>query len=385
MKEKQIINENYEYHAFCPYRICPLGAHIDHQFGVVTGFAIDHGISLDYDITNDGSVNVISNNVAGETSFNISDELIRRNDWGDFLRGVVYELKKKHTLNRGLTGALTGSLPIGGLSSSAALSLVFMSAICRANGIQPTDMEKILTAKAAENNFVGVNCGKLDQSTEVYSRKDSLLFLDTLDDSYELIPQPKTMKPYKIAVIFSGVEHRLAESGYNARQDECKAAAYSLMAYAKMQPSMLADARLRYVPREIFESFKDRLPETFKKRATHYYSEFDRTVAGAEAFRRGDIEEFGRLCFESGASSIDNYEAGSPELKTIFDIMRETDGIYGGRFSGAGFSGCLIAFVDPSFAESAENAIRRKYLARYPLLSDKFNIYYTSTADGCSL
>lgn len=385
MKAKQIINENYEYHAFCPYRICPLGAHIDHQFGVVTGFAIDHGISLDYDITNDGSVNVISNNVAGETSFNISDELIRRNDWGDFLRGVVYELKKKHTLNRGLTGALTGSLPIGGLSSSAALSLVFMSAICRANGIQPTDMEKILTAKAAENNFVGVNCGKLDQSTEVYSRKDSLLFLDTLDDSYELIPQPKTMKPYKIAVIFSGVEHRLAESGYNARQDECKAAAYSLMAYAKMQPSMFADARLRYVPREIFESFKDRLPETFKKRATHYYSEFDRTVAGAEAFRRGDIEEFGRLCFESGASSIDNYEAGSPELKTIFDIMRETDGIYGGRFSGAGFSGCLIAFVDPSFAESAKNAIRRKYLARYPLLSDKFNIYYTSTADGCSL
>ncbi len=378
------ISTEYELRAFCPYRICPLGAHIDHQYGVVTGFAIDHGITLDYRITENGLVNVASQNIAGNTVFNVGDSLTRRGDWGDFLRGVTHELKKKYCIERGVEGIISGSLPIGGLSSSAALAIAYMKALCTANALSPTDIEIILTAKSAENNFVGVNCGKLDQSCEVYSRRGSLLFLDTLDDSYELINQPPAMKPYKIAIIFSGIEHRLADSGYNARQDECKAAAYSLLAYAGMKYSSFADARLRYVPKDIFERYRTRLPEAFAKRATHYYSEFERTVAGADAFRRGDIEAFGKLCFESGESSITNYEAGSPELKTIFDIMRETDGIYGGRFSGAGFSGCLIAFVDPSFAEAASGNIRNKYLKKYPELKDRFKIYFTDTADGCS-
>ena len=131
----------------------------------------------------------------------------------------------------------------------------------------------ILTAKAAENQYVGVSCGKLDQSCEVLSKKNHLLYLDTKDDSYELIPTNETMKPYKVAIFFSGLERSLKNSKYNLRQDECKAAAYALMGYAGMDYDTFANTRLRDVPFEVFESYKDRLPELWRRRAEHYYSD----------------------------------------------------------------------------------------------------------------
>ena len=129
------------------------------------------------------------------------------------------------------------------------------------NDIHLEPMELILTAKAAENQYVGVSCGKLDQSCEVLSKKNHLLYLDTKDDSYELIPTSQSMKPYKIAIFFSGLERSLKNSKYNLRQDECKAAAYALMGYAGMDYGTFADTRLRDVPYEVFEAYKDHLPE----------------------------------------------------------------------------------------------------------------------------
>ena len=123
-------------------------------------------------------------------------------------------------------------IPQGGLSSSASVIICFLSALCKVNGIHLEPMEMILTAKAAENQYVGVSCGKLDQSCEVLSKKDHLLYLDTKDDSYELIPTSEKMKPYKVAIFFSGLERSLKNSKYNLRQDECKAAAYALMGFA---------------------------------------------------------------------------------------------------------------------------------------------------------
>ncbi len=168
-------------------------------------------------------------------------------------------------------------------------------------------MEMILTAKAAENQYVGVSCGKLDQSCEVLSKKNHLLYLDTKDDSYELIPTNETMKPYKVAIFFSGLERSLKNSKYNLRQDECKAAAYALMGYAGMDYDTFANTRLRDVPFEVFESYKDRLPELWRRRAEHYYSEFARAENGAELWRKGDLEGYGQLVFESGKSSIYSY------------------------------------------------------------------------------
>lgn len=243
----------------------------------------------------------------------------------------------------------------------------------------------IMTALKAENEYVGVSCGKLDQSCEVFSKKDHLLYLDTQDDSYELIPTSPLMKPYKIAIFFSGIERTLAGSKFNMRVDECRSAAYALKAYAGMEYGKFGETFLRDVPVEVFEQYKDKLPETWRRRAEHWYSEYDRVEKGAEAWRAGDIEAFGKLSFESGRSSIYSWETGSPELKELYDIMTQTDGIYGGRFSGAGFKGCCMALIDPSFEQSITQTVTDKYLSTFPELRGKYSVHICESADGVIL
>ena len=309
----------------------------------------------------------------------------KQNDWADCLRGATIALAQKYHLRIGLCGVIKGSLPIGGLSSSAAVIIAFLSALCKVNDIHLTEMEMILTAQKAENDYVGVSCGKLDQSCEVFSKKDHLLYLDTQDDSYELIPTPATMKPYKIAVIFSGVERSLAGSKFNMRVDECRSAAYALKAYAGLEYGKFKETHMREVPYEIYLAYKDKLPENWRKRADHWFSEFQRVEAGAEAWRRGDIEAYGKLSFESGKSSIESWETGSDELCKLYEIMCRTDGIYGGRFSGAGFKGCCMALIDPLFERSITEKITKEYLKAFPALEGKFSVHIGESADGVRL
>ena len=169
------------------------------------------------------------------------------------------------------------------------------------------------------------------------------------------------------------------------RVDECRSAAYALKAFAGMEYGKFNETFLRDVPVETFEKYKDRLPENWRKRAEHWYSEFDRVQKGAEAWRNGDIDTFGRLSFESGHSSIYSYETGSPELKTLYDIMTRTDGIYGGRFSGAGFKGCCMALIDPSFRESIERKVEEEYLREFPALRGKYQFVVCNSSDGIKL
>lgn len=372
--------------AFCPYRICPIGAHSDHQHGKITGFAIDKGIHIAYRPKKNGVIELCSLQFDRRAQFHIdSIPKEKQNDWADYLRGAALILSQKYPLTKGLCGVIEGSLPIGGLSSSAAVIIAFLSALCRVNNIHLTPIEMIMTAMKAENNYVGVACGKLDQSCEVYSKKNHLLYLDTKDDSYELIPENPMMKPYKIAIFFSGIERTLAGSKFNMRVDECRSAAYALKAYAGMEYGKFNETYLRDVPYEVYLQHKHRLPENWAKRAEHWYSEYLRVKLGAEAWRNGDIETFGRLSFESGNSSIYNYETGSPELKSLYEIMTGTDGIYGGRFSGAGFKGCCMALIDPSFEESIVNKVTEEYLKEFPMLKDKFSVHICSSADGVDL
>ena len=282
----------------------------------------------------------------------------------------------------GLSGVIEGSLPIGGLSSSAAVALVYLKALCHVNLIHPEPLELILISMAAENDYVGVNSGKLDQSCEVYSKKNHLLYLDTKTDEYELIPTHPDMKSYRIAIFFSGIERTLTGSKFNMRVDEARSAAYALMAYAGIEYGKFHEANLRAVPREVYEQYKERLPETWRRRAEHWYTEFDRVEQGAEAWRRGDLETYGKLSFESGQSSISNWETGSPELKMLYDIMRHTDGIYGGRFSGAGFKGCCMALIDPSYEAAITRQVTKEYLSAFPQLEGKYSVHICESADG---
>lgn len=369
--------------AFCPYRVCPIGAHSDHQLGKITGLAIDKGIHIAYGPKRNGVVDMQSMQFPTRAQWHIDavpEE--KENDWADYLRGATLMLAQKHPLRVGLCGVIEGTLPIGGLSSSAAVILAFLDALCQVNSITLSPREMILTALAAENKYVGVSCGKLDQSCEIYSKKDHLLYLDTMDDSFELIPTHPAMKPYKIAIFFSGIERTLAGSKFNMRVDECRSAAYALKAYAGMPYGKFGETHLREVPYEVYLQYKDKLPENWAKRAEHWYSEFFRVQKGVEAWRRGDLEAYGKLSFESGYSSIYNYETGSDELKALYEIMRQTDGVYGGRFSGAGFKGCCMALIDPAFEESILEKVEREYIMQFPMLEGKYSAHICASADG---
>ena len=372
--------------AFCPYRICPMGAHSDHQFGKITGLAIDKGVHIAYGPKKNGVVEMSSLQFPKRAQWHISQvDEHPVGDWADYLRGATWALAKHYDLHVGICGVVEGTLPIGGLSSSAAVIISFLSALAKLNRITLEASEMIAIALEAEKDYVGVNVGTLDQSCEILSKKDHLLYLDTKDGSYELIPQHPDMKPYEIAIFFSGIERTLAGSKFNMRVDELKSAAYALMAYSGMEYGKFEEARLRTVPREVFERYKHLLPENWRRRATHFYTEFQRVEAGAEAWRRGDLETYGRLSFESGHSSIYNYETGSDELKKLYELMLRTDGIYGGRFSGAGFKGCCMALVDPAFRESIARSITEGYLKDFPQLEGKYSVHFCHSADGLLL
>jgi galactokinase/galacturonokinase len=139
---------------------------------------------------------------------------------------------------------------------------------------------------------------------------------------------------------------------------------------------------LRDVPYEVYLQYRDRLPKPFAKRAEHWYTENIRVEQGAEAWRRGDIEEYGRLSFASGRSSIHNWEAGSPQMIALYEAMTHTDGIYGGRFSGAGFKGCCVGLIDPAYEEEIVEKVTREYLRAFPELAEKFSVHMCESADG---
>ena len=368
--------------SFSPYRICPIGAHSDHNLGKITGLAIDKGIHIAFRPKQNGVIELSSLQFPKRAQWHIKEIGPKTGDWADYLRGATWALSKNHSLTVGLCGVIEGSLPIGGLSSSAAVILAFLDALAKVNKIRLGDQELINIAFDAEKNYVGVNVGTLDQSCEVLSRANHLLYLDCKDNRYELIPEHPSMKPYRIAIFFSGLEHSLAGSKYNMRVDELRAGVYALQAFSGYDYGKFNQANARDVAFTIYQNFKDKLPAPWARRCEHWYTEFQRVEAGAEAWRRGDIEEYGRLSFESGWSSIHNWESGAPEQIKLYEIMRETDGIYGGRFSGAGFKGCCMALVDPEKADCIREQVERKYLTAYPEMKGKYSFYLCKSADG---
>jgi len=373
-------------HIFSPYRVCPLGAHVDHQHGLVTGFAIDKGVDLWYDIARDSSVELQSAQYDNTVRFDIAEPtLVRQKDWGDYARGAKYALQKRFVLKRGIRGKIQGSLPIGGLSSSAAVLVAYVMAFADANEIRLAPMEVILIASEAERKYIGLTNGILDQACIVLGKKDHLLMLDCDTNEYRLIPRAASMLPMKIGIFFSGLTRSLINSNYNLRVHECRTAAWILQAYDNIPLKTPDKTFLRDVSRDALAKYQDKMPERFVKRATHFYSEYRRVREGITAWEKGDLNWFGRLSFESCESSIHNYECGSPELVAIYNAMRQTEGIYGGRFSGAGFKGACIALCDPSKIESIEQSVREKYLSAFPQYKDAMECVFCDISDGARI
>ncbi|WP_294720888.1 GHMP family kinase ATP-binding protein [Prevotella sp.] len=375
--------ENYQYHIFSPYRVCPLGAHVDHQHGIVTGFAIDKGVDLWFTPNEDGKVHLESRTFDGVVDFDITKgTLVREMHWGDYARGAKYALKKRFDLKKGINGMVQGSLPVGGLSSSAAVLIAYVMAFAKANDITLQPFEVVKIASEAEREYIGLNNGLLDQACIALGKQDGMLFLDCDSDDYRIIKRNPEMKDFEIGIFFSGLTRSLVNSDYNLRVYECKTAAWNVLAYQNQPLKEFNKTFLRDIPKESYEACKDRMPARFARRAEHFYSEYRRVRQGVTAWETGNLELFGKLCFASCESSIHNYECGSPELIAIYEIMRSLEGVYGGRFSGAGFKGACIALVDPACKENVEKELTRQYLEKFPEYEKTFKVYWVKPDDG---
>jgi galactokinase/galacturonokinase len=371
---------------FSPYRVCPLGAHVDHQHGLVTGFAIDRGVELWFAPSCDSQIHIQSLTFPGETVFDLQQPIeYKKNNWGDYIRGVVYAMNKHFTLQRGIKGIIKGSLPIGGLSSSAAVLVAYVKALAKVNSLDLTPMETIRITSEAEREYVGLNNGILDQACVVLSEHDNLLYLDTDTNDYQLLPKHYNMPEFELGIFFSGLTRSLIASDYNLRVHECKTAAWNILAFNNLPLNLPEKTFLRDVSEKYFQTTRERIPVRFAKRAAHFFSECERVRLGITAWEKGDIRTFGKLIFESCESSIKQYECGSPELIAIYEIMRETPGIYGGRFSGAGFKGACISLVDANLKEEINERITQKYLKKFPQYRDSFEVHFCKTHRGAGI
>ncbi len=367
-----------------PLRISPLGAHIDHQLGNVTGMAVNRAILLAFAPTDDAMVHVESRDFAHGTTFDLNAvPPYRKGEWGNYLRGAVLALQQCYALPRGLIGVMDSDMPIGGLSSSAAVTIAYLLALESANHLTVTPQENIALVTRTEHDYIGLNNGILDQTSILFSERNHLTLIDCQTIQIEKAPIHTETQDFAILAVYSGVTQALVGTGYNNRVAECQAAARQLLQQAGHLDE--ADPRLRKVSPELFAEQGHRLPALLQRRAQHFFGEMARVTQGVAAWRAGDLLRFGQLMSESGASSIDNYECGSPQLITLYQILRATPGVYGTRFSGAGFRGSCLALIDPAASEQIAEAVHRHYPQTHPAEADQYSLHLCQPASKASL
>jgi galactokinase len=352
---------------FSPYRICPIGAHVDHQGGAVLGRTIQLGTTLAYEPLDAKAIHITSEQL-GETSFLIDDE-IDRTHWRRYAQAAARVLPN---LKRGMRAHVTGPFIGAGLSSSASVGLAYIKALADVNDIELSCSDLVQLNVDLENGRLGLQNGILDPLTIVHGKRNALLLMDTLAASATPIPDSPLSGAAWI-VAYSGISRELTKSGYNVRVEECREAASILQEGAGI---------LSEIPRDAFEERKDKLPEHLRRRAEHFYSEVERVHKGVQAWAEANLDVFGQLMNQSCESSIRNYESGSPILIELSELVSNTDGIYGSRFSGGRYGGCVIALAKREAAENAVLEIGEKLSERHPELPS--SVFLVETGDGIS-
>lgn len=351
---------------FSPYRICPIGAHVDHQGGEVLGRTISMGTTLAYSPLDSREIHIESAQL-GESRFFIGDQ-IDNTHWARYAQAAAIVLDKKHKLRRGFVGQLHGTLIGAGLSSSASVSLAYLKALADVNDIELPNEGLVQLEYELEHDVLGLQIGFLDPLTIVYGKRNALLFMDTVTASVKpIFDSPSNDSAWIVA--YSGVSRELTKSGFNSRVLECHEAASVL----KDGAQILSD-----VPRDLFEEKKMTLPENLRCRAEHFYGEVERVHKGAKAWEDSEIELFGKLMNQSCESSIRLYESGSEILIQLHQIASHTDGVYGSRFSGGGYGGCVVALTKRDLAENAAMKIAEKFSVRHPELPSAVYVVQTS-------
>lgn len=366
-----------------PYRVCPLGAHVDHQHGPATAMAIDRAVLLAYAPSPSREVRLESLDFPGTVRFALDDVPPRRaDDWGNLPRGAALALGRRHRLERGIVGVTAGKLHGGGVSSSAAAGVAFLLALEDVNRLRVAVEENIELDRWIENDYLGLRNGILDPAAVLLSRRGHLTTIDCQTLAHELIPSPRKMPPFRILLAFSGLRRELVGTDYNRRVAECMEAARILLG-----ANGRADGApvLGDVPPDSYDAHKALLFGPPARRAAHFFSEAERVRLGVAAWRRGDLAGFGALMTASGESSIRNYECGSPPLIDLHRTLVATAGVHGARFSGAGFRGCCVALVDPEAVDEVSGRVIASYSRLHPDLAMHASVVVCDTGDGAEL
>lgn len=364
-----------------PYRICPIGAHIDHQEGPVLGMAIDAYTVLVFAPTEDGRVSLASENFPGEARFDLCDPGAGDTgpDWGRYARGAAWALRERLPERpRGIEGRLSGSLPGSGLSSSASALLAYLRSFASANDVDLAPSELVRLSRRAENDYVGLASGILDPASIAGARRGHLVAIDTKAERFEAVPLGPGAPGYRILVAFTGRTRALTGTRFNARVEECRAAAARLGELARVGPVR----HLGDLDDRVFAEHLDALPGPLRRRARHFAGERARVLEGLARWRAGDLSGFGARMWESCRSSIENFETGSPELVRLQEILAGTPGVLGARFSGAGFGGCGVALVEEECADDARERALRAFGADFPSLARDARFFLARSEDG---
>jgi len=348
-----------------PYRMNPLGAHIDHQGGSVLARTIDQYTLLAF-YPHD-KARIVLHCDMGESSDKVAEfdigSAVTEENWVRYAMASANSVAANQPGIKGFSGLVFGSLVGAGLSSSASVILAYLSGLAHVNSMHLTSAELVELARQVENEHMGLNNGLQDQMSVVFGQRHSLslLHMDTVTATY--IPDPATIGQVCWVICYSGFSRELVSSGFNERVRECRAAANLLDDSA----THLGEVAMTFRSKEHIAT----LPTELGRRATHVYSEMQRVEKGCEAWRSGDWSGFGELMNQSCHSSIANYECGSEAMIELHNIALQQPGVFGSRFGGGGYGGCLMMLVDKNQADKVKADVLQAFLLRFP---EKTNI-----------
>lgn len=334
-----------------PGRVNLIGEHTDYNDGFVMPIAIDRAIWIALRPRIDRRVVVRSADYDQQGEFSLDDLTRGEPGWIEYLKGVAWTLQEAGHRLAGWEGVMAGDVPRGaGLSSSAALEVATARAFALAGGLawDPPTMAKL--AQRAENRWVGVNCGIMDQLISATGRSGHAQLIDCRSLSLDPVPLPPGVA---VAVLDTSTRRGLVDSAYNERRARCEQAARQFGVKA-----------LRDVTLAEFAQRSAELDPSAQRRARHVISENERTLHAAEAMRRGDAVELGRLMDESHVSLRDDFEVSSDALNAMVEAAHNHPGCYGARMTGAGFGGCAVALVNAGVASEFVIAVSEAYRTR---------------------
>lgn len=332
---------------FAPGRVEILGNHTDYNEGVVLSAALNLGITASGKARQDQVIHLRSDEAEEVTAKLTAISPSRR--WSDYPLGVVKMFLEAGVSVPGFEVDFSSTLPVGaGLSSSAALEVATGALLMKLTGFscEPMDLAKL--CRRAENEFVGVNCGLLDQVTSLFGEAERVVSLDCRTETIQTFPFPEAAA---LVIVNSGVKHALTGGEYNERRESCFEAARCLGVPALRDASFADLSRVE-------------LPDIIRRRAAHIIGENDRVFQAREAFQAGNAEALGQLMTASHASSRTNFENSTVELDLLVEIATATQGVWGARLTGGGFGGAIVALAERTQAEQISQKISETYHQR---------------------